>query len=358
FTPALSADGPVVAFESVATNLIAGDTNAHGDIYLYEGPSGHVTRVSLALDGAEANGRSVLPALSADGSVVAFDSFASNLVGADTNDTRDIFVHDLLSGMTTRVSLSSGGVEANGVSTDAALSSSGDIVAFQSAATNLVEGDTNRKADIFVHDRRSGTTSRVSLASDGTEADRSSSRPVLSASGRFVAFRSSATNLVPGDTNDKADIFVHDRETGVTTRVSVDSDGIQVTGNSEGPLAMTGDGRVVAFQSFASDLVPDDAMEVRDTFVHDRLSGVTVRVSIGANGQEADRGSFNLAMSGTMPAVNIAGGPFLGGNVYANPDGTGFSETCPDGDGDGFCDSPFTMSRGNVDHFPLTASAP
>ncbi len=358
FAPALSADGLVVAFESVATNLVAGDTNAHGDIYVLERQGGEVARISLALNGAEADGRSVASVLSADGLVVAYESVATNLVAGDANDLKDVFVYDRLRGVTSRVSVASNGTEANGVSRNATLSAVGDIVAFESAATNLVGGDTNRKSDIFVHNRESGITSRVTIAANGAEADGSSSHPVLSAAGRFIAFRSSATNLVPGDTNDKADIFVHDHETGMTTRVSLDSNGIQVTGNSEGPLGMTSDGRMIAFQSFAVDLVLNDTMGVRDTFVHDRLTGITTRVSIGVDGSEADRASFNLAMSGSMPETNIVGGPFIGGNVYMKPDGTGFSDMCRDDNRDGFCDTSHMISEGDVDVFPLKTVAP
>ncbi len=348
-TPAISGDGRVVAFDSSATNLVAGDINEKSDIFVYDRRSGITTRVSIASDGAEANGRNVAPTLSRDGLVVAFQSFATNLAATDTNGVRDIFVHERLSGATIRVSLASNGAEADGNSFNAALSASGDMVVFQSAATNLVEGDTNGKVDIFVHDRLSGTTTRVSTASDGAEADGSSFNPVLSAAGRFVAFRSSATNLVPDDTNDKADIFVHDRQTGVTTRVSVASDGAQADGNSQAPLAITADGRVVAFQSFADNLAPGDTQGVRDTFVHDRQTGVTTRVSVDSAGGEAKRASFTLAMSAAMHETNIVGGPYLDGNFYANPDGAGFSQTCPDDDRDGFCDTPHILSRGNVD---------
>ncbi len=351
--PAVSADGRIVAFQSTATNLIADDTNGVADIFVYDLRSGVTTRVSLATDGTEGNGRSLAPALSSDGAVVAFQSLATNFAAGVSNGMRHIFVHDRRSGITTPVNLAADGTEADKQSFNAVLSATGDHVAFQSNATNLVADDINGKADIFVHDRVAGRTTRVSLASDGTEANGNSFDPVLSAAGRFVAFRSVATNLVANDTNAKADIFVHDRQNGLTLRVSVASDGSQADGNNQSPLVISADGRLVAFQSFARNLVPGDTNGVRDTFVHDRLRGTTVRVGFSTDGAETQKSSFGLAMSVSTREMNIVEGPFLGGNFYSKPDGTGFSQRCTDGDGDGFCDTAFAISEGNVDQFPL-----
>ena len=228
--PAISADGRYVAFESLARNLVSDDTNNFADIFVHDRQTGETTRASVASDGAEANHASLAPGISADGRYVAFWSSASNLVPDDTNDTADIFVRDRHTGETTRVSVSSDGTEANGFSAFIpTISADGRYVAFQSSATNLVSGDTNNFADIFVHDRQTGETTRASVAGDGTEGNNSSDYPSISADGRYVAFHSSASNLVPDDTNDTADIFVHDRQTGETTRVSVASDGTEVS---------------------------------------------------------------------------------------------------------------------------------
>ncbi len=342
-----------MVFQSQATNLTADDANGEANIFAHDRQAGTTTRLSLASDGSPSDGDSVAPVISADGRAVAFQSDATNLVTDDVNGADDIFVHNRQSGMTTRVSLATDGTEADGHSFNAALSTAGDIVAFQSAATNLVAADSNGNTDIFVHDRGRGITTRVSLASDGTEANGNSFNPVLSAAGRFVAFRSVATNLVAGDTNERADIFVHDRQSSVTTRVSLASDGTQADGNSQARLAISADGRLVAFQSFATNLVPDDTNGARDTFVHDRQSGATTRVSLATGRTEARNASFSLAMTVSTREMNIVGGPFLGGNFYATPDGTGFSQRCTDADGDGFCDVSFAISGGNVDHFPL-----
>src|SRR5262249_29399620 len=165
-----------------------------------------------------------LPALSADGRFVAFESDVDNLVPGDTNRVRDVFLHDRVTGDTIRVSVASDGTQADGRSSffaSPSLSADGRYVAFESDADNLVPGDTNLSSDVFVHDRVTGDTVRVSVASDGAEADGFSAEPALSADGRYVAFESDADNLVPGDTNDPSDVFLHDPVTAATAPVTV-----------------------------------------------------------------------------------------------------------------------------------------
>src|SRR5437660_1328853 len=227
---ALSADGRFVAFDSAATDLVAGDTNGASDVFVHDRQTGTTERVSVASDGTQANNVSSYPALSADGRFVAFQSDATNLVAGDTNGATDVFVHDRQTGATERVSVASGGGtqgnrNSGGFFAFPALSADGRLVAFQSDATNLVARDTNGATDVFVHDRQTGTTERVSVASGGSQGNGFSAGPVLSADGRFVAFHSTATNLVAGDTNGATDVFVHDRQTGTTERVSVASGG-------------------------------------------------------------------------------------------------------------------------------------
>jgi Tol biopolymer transport system component len=201
-----------------------------------------VTRVSVASDGTQANEISLNPSISADGRYVAFDSFASNLVIGDTNGVLDVFVHDRLTGWTQRVSVSSAGVQGNQSSHTPSISADGRYVAFQSEATNLVDGDTNGWFDIFVHDRHTGVTELVSMGRDGGRANGTSRYASISAEGRFVAFYSDADNLVSGDTNQQPDIFVRDRHRGVTELVSRASDGRQGNGMSES-AAISADGR-------------------------------------------------------------------------------------------------------------------
>ncbi len=236
-----------------------------------------IERVSISSVGIQANGDSEEPSISSDGFIVAFISEATNLVPGDTNDAQDVFVHDLGTGITERVSVASAGTQGDDDALTLSLSSNGSFVAFGSFATNLVAGDTNDVIDVFVHDRDKGTTARVSIATDGTQANDESFSPAISSSGRFVAFRSDATNLVADDTNSNSDIFVRDRTSGVTRRVSVDSDGDQANGDSILP-AISADGRFVAFSSEASNLVAGDTNNLADIFVHDRQNDKTVLI--------------------------------------------------------------------------------
>ena len=208
--PTISSDGRFVAFHSFATNLVAGDTNSSSDVFVHDRQTGATTRVSVDSSGVEGNGNSFSPDISDDGRLVAFYSFATNLVTGDTNNAPDVFVHDLVSGVTERASVDSAGVEGNGRSLLPAISRDGHFVAFYSLATNLVAGDTNGSDDVFVHDRQSGATVRVSVDSGGTQGNGSSLRPAISGDGCIVTFDSSASNLVAGDTNNTSDVFAHD----------------------------------------------------------------------------------------------------------------------------------------------------
>lgn len=288
FTPAVSRDGRLVVFRSQATNLVANDTNGLQEVFVHDRATATTTRVSVSSNGAQATGASFDPAIAADGRFVAFNSDATNLVTNDTNDRRDLFVRDLTTATTTRVSLSSGGAQANNGCGNPALSADGRFVAFSSSATNLVTNDTNATSDIFVRDRTTGTTTRVSVRSGGTQATGgNSARPALSADGQIVAFDSDATNLVTNDTNAQRDIFVHDRTTGTTTRVSVRSNGAQAVGGVSFMGGISGDGRIVAFGSDATNLVAGDTNGGGDVFAHDRTTGATTRVSVGPGGAQA-----------------------------------------------------------------------
>jgi Tol biopolymer transport system component len=207
--------------------------------------------------------------VSADGRYVALASSASNLVTGDTNESTDVFVHDRATGETVRVSVASDGSQADAGSTDGSLSADGRYVIFNSSAANLVAGDTNLVADVFVHDRVSGETVRVSVASDGSEPNGRSGGSAVSADGRYVAFQSTASNLVPNDTNGSVDdVFVHDRATGETRLVNVSDAGMQATGSLNSLLSdMSADGRYVVFASAAGNLVPGDTNNATDIFI-------------------------------------------------------------------------------------------
>lgn len=206
FSPTLSDDGRYVAFYSYANNLVAGDTNEHEDIFVKDRQTKGIVIASVASDGTIGNGDSYKPVISGNGKFVAFRSQASNLVAGDTNKHWDIFVRDLTLNTTSRVSVSSSGTQANHDSFEADISDDGRFVVFRSNAGNLVADDTNKRFDVFVHDRQSGQTVRVSKPASG-EANGHSYNPAISGDGAWIVFESNATNLVAGDTNTARDIF-------------------------------------------------------------------------------------------------------------------------------------------------------
>ena len=319
--PALGGDGRYVAFDSNATNLVLNDTNVRVDVFVRDRDTDTTERASLSSAGAQGNDTSWYPAISADGRYVAFRSFASNLVSGDTYlctppvgpqyNCEDIFVRDRQAGTTVRVSVSSAGAQANNGSWDSAISGDGRYVAFASDASNLVAGDTNSVGDIFVHDRDTDqdgifdeagaiSTTRVSVDSAGAQSDGDSYYAAINADGRYVAFASAATNLLSGagDTNGHFDVFVRDRQTSTTIRVSVDSAGTESNGDSFYP-AISSNGISVAFRSAATNLVYGDTNAVEDIFLHGLQTGATERVSTAGGGAQGDGASTAPAVSGS-----------------------------------------------------------
>src|SRR5689334_6828652 len=254
------------------------------------------TRVSVATGGGQANGHSLAPAISKDGRFVAFYSQASNLVSGDTNRKRDVFVHDRQTRQTTRVSVAGDGSQANGDSFAPAISGDGRYVVFSSAASNLVPRDNNNADDIFVRDRVANTTTMITLGLGGTGADAGSYAPAISADGNVIAFESDATNLVPGDVNGTRDVFAYDRGAGTLSLVSVSTTGVQGDAPS-GQAALDADGNIVAYSSFADNLIPVDENFTADVFVRDRRAGTTTRVSVYTGDFEADGNSFHPSLS-------------------------------------------------------------
>jgi hypothetical protein len=275
-------------------------------------------RVSVDSAGSEGDDVSGSPKFSADGRFVSFTSLADNLVAGDSNRKADVFVHDRLLGTTERVSIDSNGTQGNGDSFWSAISADGSIVAFASYASNLVSGDTNGRLDIFVRDRQTGITERVSVDSSGNQADQESyAPPAISGDGILVEFASVATNLVPGDTNGFRDNFVRDRQAGTTERVSVDSSGAEGDGNSSYASAISPDGRFVAFGSDATNLVVGDKNVSRDVFLRDRQAGTTERISVDSAGKESLGPSDDPSISADGRFVAFdAWGPFDPNDVY------------------------------------------
>ncbi len=294
----MSADGRFVVFESAASTLVAGDTNGTHDIFLRDRQLGATVCVSVNSLGAPANDSSARPTVSADGRFVCFQSYATDLVAGDTNAAPDVFVRDMLLGSTERVSLSSVGAQVALGGENPHISGDGRCVLFTSLDANVVPGDLNTLRDSFVRDRQAGTTTLVSLGSAGGPAHSDCYGEAISGDGRFVTFSSWDGTLVPGDTNHDYDVFVRDTLAGTTECASVDSAGNLGDGRSS-QSALSADGRYVAFESIATNLVPGSPALSSGVFVHDRLTGATLLASIDSGGNPAE--DFSISQ---QPAIS------------------------------------------------------
>ena len=295
----ISADGRVVVFGSFATNLVAGDTNGFYDAFLRDRVVGTTERIDIGPGGVQADRGAAAGPMSADGRFVILESSSTNLTVPPTSGNQ-VFLRDRASLTNELVSVSMGGVQGNGPSYGARISADGRFVSFLSLATNLVPGDTNAVRDVFLRDRLLGTTERIDVATGGAEANAGGSEidAWVSDDGNAVAFTSDATNLVANDTNGVYDVFVRDRGLATTVRVSVDSQGAQ--GNNQSTLAtISGDGNRVVFSSWATNLVLGDTNGWGDCFLYDRLLARTERVSVGAGGTEGNLASFTFAAPST-----------------------------------------------------------
>ncbi len=290
----ISSDGRFVSFTSSASNLVANDTNGQDDVFVRDMIAGTTERVSLSSLSVEANsGSQPYSSISGDGRYVAFVSDASNLVPNDTNGAPDVFVYDRTTDTIERVSVSNGGVEGNSDSVSPEITPNGQFVAFVSYASNLVPLDTNGASDVFVYDRTADTVDRASVSSGGVEGDdASASHPSISADGNLVIFNSAASNLVPGDTNAEEDIFIHDRITGSMTRIMPFTND-EPNGSSEiASRAITNSKQFIVFHSYASNLVPNDTNGTPDVFIYDRINNSVSRISVDNSGTEGDSGSY------------------------------------------------------------------
>lgn len=311
--PSISADGRFVAFDGNARNLVPGDTNDAEDVFLRDRQTRHTIRISIGSRKKQANAWSAWPKISANGRYIAFTSGATNLVPNDTNGRQDIFLYDRIAGTTERISVASNGWQGNRNSHIAAISADGRYIAFTSEATNLVPGDNNGVCDVFLRDRVNRTTVRVSITDARAQANGPASHlaVAISADGQRIAFASEATNLVTGDTNKAQDIFIHDLRTRNTRRVSVATDGRQAN-NGSIECAISADGRTVVFRSYADNLAPVDANHADDIFLHDLRTGITDRVSIGPDGVEDE-----MSVGGYGAVGISADGRCIGFSSYA-----------------------------------------
>jgi hypothetical protein len=339
---AVSFTGRYVAFVSAATNLVAGDTNGVDDVFVRDtciaarsACTPQTVRVSLRADGSQSNSPSSAPAIADDAGHVAFVSSDASMVEGDGNGVADVFLRDVCLGSdsgctvgTRRISVAAGGSDANGAS--GTPSFSGRYLAFASAASNLVANDTNGLVDVFMRDTCVGAagdctpaTERISVGVGGVQADGASSEPRVGPAlaeydGRFVAFVSSATNLVAGDTNGVADVFMRNTCRGLpgcvptTERISVTGTGQQIVGApSHSPGFLRWDGETIPFVTAANGVVPDDTNGFEDVFVrhvcHDRLdcAETTVRVSLGQGGVQGNGDSYGPRMNHDPWGANV-----------------------------------------------------
>ena len=276
-------DGTRVVFSSNAGGGNSGENNGFSQIYLYEKASDKVTLITTDHNNKAAGGNSTSACISGDGRFVVFESEASDLLIGDSNGVSDVFIFDVKNKKMEIVSRPKNGKESNGSSGCPSISRNGRFVAFSSRASNLVPGDTNRLKDVFIKNMVTGNVERVSVSSRGEQASapeamNASDDTSISADGRFVAFCSPAANLVPGDTNGYPDVFLRDRKLGSTTRISLDSLGHQADNFSQSP-AISADGGFITFDSRATNLAPGDTGGHFNVFLRDVKRGITVIAS-------------------------------------------------------------------------------
>jgi Tol biopolymer transport system component len=294
FQPSVSADGRYVAYASNSPAIVTGDTNVDFDIFVRDRKTGTTERITNGLNGLQPLGDSTAPVISADGRYVAYDSDAPNLVPGDTNLVSDVFEYDRVSKHTVRVSVGLQGAQADDSSEEPSINADGRYVVFTSRATNLVTGDANSTTDVFVHDLKTGRVEAASVRSgekappnDFRFTPSQSSAHAISADGRYVIFYSENGSFVPHDSDTSGsvyDAFVHDRKTGRTERVSVASSGAElnvggkpVTYSEAIYAAMSPDGRYVAFYQEQAPFPLADPNEY--AVVHDRVTGSTETIS-------------------------------------------------------------------------------
>lgn len=319
---AISGDGQSVAFSSAATNLVANDTNNASDVFMRNRKTGKTIRISVSSTGAQAdtgvsNG---IVDISGDGRYVVFSSFSNNLAAGDSS-SEDIFLRDTQSGVTTRISQPVRATGFDGGSKHPAISTDGRFIVFSSGSSKLVADDTDDlNADIFVYDRTNKKSVKITKNADG-----SSIMPTISASGRFVGFMSQASNLVADDTNGAWDTFIHDRQTGKTSRINVTAQNLQSTGDSlllQARPDISADGRFMSFESAAKDLTADDADNVTDVFLRDTLSNKQKSADIRLTVSAPNTALQGRQYSYTFTAANLGPASASQTNVVINLPGT------------------------------------
>jgi Tol biopolymer transport system component len=282
--PYTNDDGRYVVFMSFASNLVAGDTNARSDIFLKDMNTGVTTRISLRQNGGQLGGPSNRPSINGPGNKIVFNSNASNIVVGDTNAQTDCFLYDVSKGAAgiERISLGDNDQQLNGYNFRCDIAGDADAVVWVSDATNVMTGlpGTPNRA-VYVRDLAAGTTELISKTPTGGYPTKTSTRAAISANGRFVVYQSTASEIIAGDPDTNTDIFRYDRMAGQTVEVSVTSAGTRVAAASTRGV-ISGDGRYVAFVSNSGKLVSGDRNKTRDVFMRDMTAGTTFLVSVNS----------------------------------------------------------------------------
>ena len=284
--PAISRDGRWVAFNSYANNLVTNDSNGQQDVFLRDLLNDTTLLVSQTSDGRAANSYSEYPVVSMDGRFVAFQSYASNLAPLDNNDGTDVFVRDMTAGTNILVSVNAAGTgSGNSYSDDALISSNGQVVVFGSYASDLTTNVFTGNYNVFARDWVVGVTRLVSVSTNGVDGGNGESTlERLTPDGRFVAFFSGASDLVTNDANGFWDVFVRDLASNVTHLVSVGLTGQSGTGGGSAAPFLSADGRCVAFESQADNLVAQGYSAYNQVFHRDLVAGTTMLISLNSAG--------------------------------------------------------------------------
>lgn len=283
--PSISADGHLIAFASEVNTLVDGDTNGEPDVFVKNMTTGEIRRVSATAVGVQGNGLSSGASINADGTVVAFHSLATNLVEGDTDEDADIYVKNLVTGEVRRASVSGAGEGGAGYSLFPAISADGNMVAFSSFA-RLAPEDTDSLEDVYVKNMTTGEITFVKASASGESEDAAQTEVAISADGKVVAFASDAVTLTPDDTNNREDVFIKNLTTGEFRRVSVSAMGAQGNERSDEP-SLSADGRFIAFASEAGNLIDGENHQGSDIFVKNLTTGEVRQATTNAEGKPA-----------------------------------------------------------------------
>ncbi|MAW59254.1 MAG: hypothetical protein CMJ94_00305 [Planctomycetes bacterium] len=316
--PRVSGDGQRVAFVTYADNLVAGDTNSARDVYLRDRAAGSTQRISLSTSGEQSNNDSYVAGLSADGRYVLFSTRSAKM-HPDGNTRNHFYLRDTLNGTTTRTTETSLGAAANQDCRHGFLSAQADWVVFSTISTNLPGGAGNSRDDVYIRNLNTGVTEWISSTSTGGEPNSHCRYPSVSADGRWVVFQSAATNLVPGDTNGVSDIFLRDRQTGSITRISQRWDGSEAARECLSPR-ISEDGNTIVYQTTDPSIVPGDNNNAGDVFAYSRVTGLTQNVNLGSGGVFGNDSASDASISadGNRIAFASCSSNLIGGTTMLN----------------------------------------